>query len=141
MQNITIAGRLGSDAKNATTQGGDAVCNFTVAVDARNGREKVTNWWRVSLWGKRGEALGRYLTKGTSVAVSGEFSLGQYDGKPQLNVRANEVALLGGGERGGGGEQRREPDGSRGAPQHQRGSFADDLDDDSIPFVTSDSAW
>jgi len=129
MQTIIIAGKLGRDAELRNTQNGDAVCSFPVAVDQRNGRDKSTNWWRVSLWGKRGEALAPYLLKGASVTVSGEFSLGEYEGKPQLNVRANEIALQGG----------RSGDGSQGAPsepQRQQPSGnnrADDLDDH-IPF-------
>lgn len=130
MQSITIAGRIGNDAELRTTNNGDQVCGFSVAVDTRQGREKVTNWWRVSLWGKRAEALNQYLTKGSNVTVSGEFSLGDYNGKPQLNIRANEVALQGGNS--GGGEPRREADSPRGAPVNP-GGYADDLDDD-IPF-------
>lgn len=151
MQVITIAGRLGKDAELRNTNSGDAVCNFSVAVESRQGRDKVTNWWRVSLWGKRGEALNQYLTKGSAVSVIGEFSLGEYDGKPQLNVRASEVALQGGNQNGGEQRQsRREPDGSRGSGQTTRGPnnsfptdggrFGDDLDDD-IPFITNRSIF
>lgn len=96
MQSITIAGKLGRDAELRHTQGGESVCSFTVAVDQRQGRDKTTNWWRVSLWGKRGDALAPYLLKGASVTVQGEFALGEYEGKPQLNIRANEIALQGG---------------------------------------------
>ena len=96
MQTITIAGKLGADAIVRSTQGGDSVCSFSVAVDQRDGRDKSTNWWRVSLWGKRGEALAPYLLKGTSVTVTGDFALGDYEGKPQLNIRANGIALHGG---------------------------------------------
>lgn len=127
MQQIVIAGRLGRDAELRSTQNGDQVCGFTVAVDYRAGREKATNWWRVSLWGKRAEALAPYLLKGVSVTVSGEFSLGEYDGKPQLNIRANEITLQGGRN---GGETRREPEGRQSRPDDS----ADDLDADFIPF-------
>ena len=134
MQTIIIAGKLGRDAELRNTQNGDAVCSFPVAVDQRNGRDKSTNWWRVSLWGKRGEALAPYLLKGASVTVSGEFSLGEYEGKPQLNVRANEIALQGG----------RSGDGSQGAPSEpqrtNRASHADDMDDD-IPFISATGNW
>ena len=123
MQTITIAGRVGRDAELRRTQGGDAVCGFTVAVDYRNGRDKATNWWRVSLWGKRGEALAPYLLKGVSVTVLGEFSLGEYEGKPQLNIRASEIALQGG--RQGGSEPR------AAAPQP---AGYDDLGGDEVPF-------
>ncbi len=125
MQTITIAGKLGADAIVRSTQGGDSVCSFSVAVDQRDGRDKSTNWWRVSLWGKRGDALAPYLLKGASVTVTGDFALGDYEGKPQLNIRANGIALQGG--RG---------DGSQGARQQAGGgntSGSPDLDDD-IPF-------
>lgn len=128
MQTITIAGRVGRDAELRRTQGGDAVCSFTVAVDYRNGREKATNWWRVSLWGKRGEALAPYLLKGVSVTVSGEFSLGDYEGKPQLNIRASEIALQGARQ----GEGKRTPDGSQGGPM--TASVYDDLGESEVPF-------
>lgn len=122
MQMITIAGRIGRDAETRQTQSGDSVTSFSVAADQRNGREKSTNWWRVSLWGKRGESLAPYLVKGGQVTVSGEFSLSEYDGKPQLNVRANEIALQGGRADG---EPRQQP------PQSD--NYAADLDDE-VPF-------
>lgn len=142
MQVITIAGRIGRDAELRSTQSGDQVCNFSVAVETRNGREKVTNWWRVSLWGRRGEALNQYLTKGAAVTVVGEFGLSEYDGKPQLNVRASEVALQGGqqqeGRQSNRGEDRRERGEPRGRSQSGQsgggfGGYGDDLDDE-IPF-------
>lgn len=133
MQTIIIAGKLGRDAELRNTQGGDSVCSFSVAVDQRDGRDKSTNWWRVSLWGKRGEALAPYLLKGTSVTVTGDFALGDYEGKPQLNIRANGIALQ--GSRG---------DGSQGTPSEpqrtNRASHADDMDD-SIPFISNSGSW
>lgn len=129
MQSITIAGRIGRDAETRSTQTGDSVTSFTVAVDQRNGRDKTTNWWRVSIWGKRGESLASYLRKGDNITVAGEFSLTEYDGKPQLNIRANEVALQGGkGEaREGRATSPTAYSGDRNAP------VPADLDDD-IPF-------
>lgn len=124
MEQMTIAGRIGRDAEVRTTQGGDSVCGFSVAVDKKTRDGKTTNWYRVSLWGKRGDALAQYLTKGSSVTVSGEFSLSEYEGKPQLNIRANEIALQGG--RQDGGEPRQQQ-------SNTNNSFGTDLDDD-IPF-------
>lgn len=119
MQQITVAGRIGADAVTRTPQGGDKVTSFNVAVEFRDGRDKSTNWYRVSMWGKRGDALSQYLLKGTGVTVVGEFSLGEYEGKPQLNIRANDVALQGA----------RNP--QRGEPKR---SYDDGFDDDSVPF-------
>ena len=140
MQIITVAGKLGRDAE-LRSAGNDQVCSFSVAVDQRNGRDKSTNWWRVSLWGKRGEALAQYLTKGASVTVSGEFSLTEYEGKPQLNIRASEIALQGGKSDGAPAG-----DGSRGAPSQtgrQANANAADIDDDmsDIPFASNEGVW
>lgn len=130
MQNITITGRLGDAAESRKTQQGDDVCSFRVAVVQGYGQNKSTNWYRVSLWGKRGASLGPYLLKGQDVTVNGEFSLGDYQGKPQLEIRANDVALQG-GKRGGDEAPRRQP--VRGESGHIPGFDPDDLDDD-VPF-------
>lgn len=139
MQTMTVAGKLGRDAELRQTQSGDSICSFSVAVDQRNGRDKTTNWYRCSLWGKRGESLSPYLLKGAAVTVSGEFSLSEYEGKLQLNIRVNDLALQGG--RGEASHQQdRAPDGSRGAPIQSQGFVGDDLDD-SIPFARNDTVW
>lgn len=147
MQTITIAGRIGRDAELRSTQNGDQVCNFSVAVETRQGREKVTNWWRVSMWGKRGETLAQYLTKGSAVTVIGGFELSEYDGKPQLNVRASEVTLQGAPQQD---DRRRSADSDRqqarqrvqdgasggwgnGGQTSQGGWGNDDLDDE-VPY-------
>lgn len=121
MANITIWGKLGADAILRNTQDGDSVCNFSVAQDQRDGREKTTAWYRCSIWGKRAEALAPYLLKGTSVTAAGILTLKEYEGKLQPNVRVNEVALQGS-----------RSDGSQSAPR-QDAPPVDDLDDD-IPF-------
>lgn len=133
MQNITVAGRLGQDSKLATTQAGKDVLNFTVAVDQGYGDRKQTNWWRVSLWGERGRKLAQYLRKGSQVTVTGNFELGEYEGKPQLNIMANEIALQGGKQDGSQGHS----DGFQDKPA--AGGFGDDLDD-SVPFLDGGAA-
>lgn len=98
MKNITIAGNIGKNAETRTTQGGDKVTSWTVAVEDRAAKEKVTYWFDVSLWGKRGEALAPYLTKGGKVAVSGDLSKREHEGKTYLTIRAEAVTLMGGGK-------------------------------------------
>jgi single-strand DNA-binding protein len=95
MKNLTIAGRLTKDAATRDV-GTDKVTAFSVAVDDRAGKEKTTKFFECSLWGKRGETLAQYLTKGSSVAVSGDFGTREYDGKTYLTLRAEQVTLLGG---------------------------------------------
>ena len=99
MKNITIAGNIGKDAVVRTTQAGESVTGWTVAVEERNGQEKRTIWFDCTLWGKRGSALAQYLTKGNRVVVAGDLSSREHNGKTYLTVKASEVTLLGGGEK------------------------------------------
>jgi single-strand DNA-binding protein len=126
MKNITIAGRIGKDAETRNTQQGDQVTSFTVAVDEGFGDKKRTIWFDCSLWGKRGEKLAGYLTKGSSVTVTGDLSTREYEGKTYLTIRANDLTLQGGRDAGGRQERQEGGSGAGGRPSN-------DMDAD-IPF-------
>lgn len=122
MKAITIAGNIGKDAEVRSTTNGDKVTSWTVAVPDRTTNEKGTMWFDCTLWGKRGESLAPYLTKGGKVSVSGELSTREHNGKTYLTIRADQVTLLGG-----------KPEGQREERQEQRASARTDIDDD-LPF-------
>ena len=124
MQTITISGNLGKDAEIKQTQGGDDVLSFSVAVKQGYGDRATSNWFRCSVWGKRGRTLQQYLAKGAKVVVQGELTIGEYQGKPQFDVRVNEVEFMSRGD-GDGQQQSRK--------QQSSGYSADDLND-SVPF-------
>jgi single-strand DNA-binding protein len=96
MKTIVIAGNIGKDAETRNTPNGDKVTSWTVAVEDRTGKEKGTFWFDCTLWGSRGEALAQYLTKGSKVAVSGELTRREYEGKTYLGVNVSGVTLQGG---------------------------------------------
>lgn len=127
MKNITVAGNIGKDATTRTTQGGDKVTGWPVAVEERNGQDKRTLWFDCTLWGARGEKLAQYLTKGSKVSVAGELSMREHEGKTYLTIRADQVTLL------GSGEQRPQRNEDRGQPSQQPSKSRADLDDE-IPF-------
>ena len=102
MKTITVAGNIGKDAVVRSTQSGEKVTGWSVAVEERVGQDKRTIWFDCTLWGKRGESLAPYLTKGGKVAVSGELSTREHEGKTYLTVRADQVTLLGGKQDGEG---------------------------------------
>ena len=104
----TFTGRLGADAELRSTQSGEKVLSFRVANDVGFGERKTTQWVECSLWGRRGEAVAQFLTKGKQVCVSGELSLREFqkrDGSSGsgLSVRVNEVDFMGGGRDSGEG--------------------------------------
>ena len=129
MMALVIAGNIGKDAVTRSTQNGDQVTGFSVAVEDRSGKEKATVWFDVSLWGKRGESLAKYLTKGQKVTVSGGLGLREHEGKTHLTLRANDVTLMGGKPEGDRPERqdRGKQDLARQAPPR------DDMDSD-LPF-------
>lgn len=122
MKNLTIAGRLTRDAESRSTQSGDAVLSFSVAVDDGYGENKRALFFDCSMWGKRGAALAPMLTKGKQVTVSGDLSTREYEGKTYLTLRVADVTLQGGG---------RQDD--RPAPRNEAPAGRD-MPDDDLPF-------
>lgn len=130
MQKAMIAGNLGRDAEIKQV-GGDTVCSFAVAVSGR--RDEPATWYDCSLWGKRGEALSRYLTRGTKVAVTGTLGLRTYekrDGSPgaSMTIRVDDVTLQGGASDAGLGARRND------GPPPMDAPAPDNFNDDEIPF-------
>jgi single-strand DNA-binding protein len=95
MLQLSVAGRLGRDAEHKTTQGGTDLCSFSVAADIGFGDNKQTVWVDVTKWGKGAEGLARILRKGSSVAATGEMSLRERNGKTYVQLRADNVTILG----------------------------------------------
>jgi single-strand DNA-binding protein len=109
---VTIIGNLGRDPELRYTPQGTAVCDFSVAVNDRK-RDKagewqdVTNWYKVTFWGKQAENASKYLTKGRQVYVEGRLQPDEWtdrDGnnRTTLAVHGSEIQFLGDG-RGDGG--------------------------------------
>lgn len=80
-----------------------AICKFTLAVD-RMGKDKGTDFPRVTVFGKQAETCEKYLAKGRQVGITGRIQTGSYeksDGTKvyTTDVIADRVDFLGGGER------------------------------------------
>lgn len=128
MQSITITGGLGRDAELKTTQGGDDILSFSVGSTQGYGERKSTNWFRCTVWGKRGRSIAQYLLKGTKVTVQGELTIGEYEGKAQYEIRVNEVEW----QRN---DSPKRDAGSSDPSNAHGGQSWDDTDlDDSVPF-------
>jgi single-strand DNA-binding protein len=86
---IILVGNLGRDPEMRYTPSGQAVTNFSVAVNdnftSSNG-EKVerTIWVRVSTWGKQAEICNQYLKKGRKVLVEGRLVTDPNTGGPRV---------------------------------------------------------
>ncbi|HLE29170.1 MAG TPA: single-stranded DNA-binding protein, partial [Anaerolineales bacterium] len=78
-QKVILVGNLGRDPELRYTPSGAAVTNFSVATSERwtgqDGQlQERTLWWRVSVFGKAGEACNTYLKKGSKVFVEGRMT-------------------------------------------------------------------
>lgn len=92
-QKITAVGYLGSDPEMRYMPDGTAVTSFSLATskgwtDKATGEPvKQTTWFRVSVWGKRGENVNQYLSKGSKCLVEGELKPDTATGSPRIWTR------------------------------------------------------
>lgn len=131
----TVTGNLGKDAA-LRQAGSDQVCSFGVASESKVKGAKVTTWIDCSVWGKRGEALCQYLTKGSKVTVVGELGTREHNGKTYLTVRVSEIAMQGGGAKPtGGGESKSSGGGGYDDQDYGGGGGSKDANGDDLPFA------
>jgi single-strand DNA-binding protein len=81
-----IIGNLGRDPEMRYTQSGQAVTQFTVAVnrnykDAGGEWKEETEWFRVVAWAALAERTAEYLRKGRKVYVEGRLQTRTWEGQ------------------------------------------------------------
>src|SRR3954471_19250500 len=91
LNRVMLLGNLGADPELRFTQGGQAVLHMRLAttesfLDKDKVRRERTDWHNITVWGKRGEALGKNLTKGSSVFVEGSLRTSSYDDRDGKKV-------------------------------------------------------
>lgn len=68
-----VLGRLGQDPEIRYTQSGVQITTINVATSSKIGDEDVTDWHRVTFFGKRAEVVGEYFQKGSQILVRGRI--------------------------------------------------------------------
>ena len=145
LSKIQIIGNLGRDPELRYTPNGRPVASFTVAVNQSTKNQQTgewieaTDWFRVSVWGDRGERVAESLRKGSRVFVDGRFRAREYeanDGQKRmsLDITADTVLGLDKREQGAEGTFAGAP-AAAGAPAGagRSGGF-DDTEIDELPF-------
>ena len=115
---VIIVGNLGRDPEIRYMPSGDAIANIAVATsykskDRNTGEQKeLTEWHRISFFGRLAEIVGQYLKKGSSVYVEGRLQTRKYTDKDGVekyatDIIAEQMQMLGGrsgmgGDAGGG---------------------------------------
>jgi single-strand DNA-binding protein len=102
MNRVILFGNLCADPELKMSGGGMAVLKLRMATNDRrkNGDqwEEVAEYHNVTVFGKRAEGLGSFLTKGTSVLVEGKLRTSSYEDRDgnkryKTEVIADEVKV------------------------------------------------
>jgi len=110
---VIIVGNLGRDPEIRYMPSGDAIANIAVATsyrskDRNTGEQKeLTEWHRISFFGRLAEIVGQYLKKGSSVYVEGRLQTRKYTDKDGVekyatDIIAEQMQMLGGRQGMGG---------------------------------------
>lgn len=133
MNSVVLIGRLTRDPELRYVPDSQlAVATFNLAIDRplREGKEKQTDFPRITVFGRQAENCGKFLAKGRLVAVQGRIQTGSYQNKDgqtvyTTDVVADRVEFLEWGER------------KEESPVKESSSIPEGfqaLDDDDIPF-------
>ena len=139
LNKVMLLGNLGADPELKMTQGGQSVLKLRLAttetyLDKNQTRQERTEWHSVTLWGKRGEALAKFLTKGERIFVEGSLRTSSYEKNGEkrysTEINATNIILAGRGKGqgagdemggGGGGYERRPQGQSQGGGSRDQG--------------------
>jgi single-strand DNA-binding protein len=136
LNKVMIIGNLGRDPELRYTTRGNAVCNFSVAVNRpgrqdENGQraEDETEWFSVVAWDKLAETCNQYLGKGRKVYVEGRLQTRSWEGpdgqkRSRVEVLAQNMVML---------DSRNRSDDEL-SPVGAAAGAAASSDDDELPF-------
>ena len=151
---VNSSGNLTRDPELRATAGGTQVLSFGVAVNDRRKNPQTGDWEDYpnfvdcTMFGTRAEAVSRYLSKGTKVAIEGKlrYSSWERDGqrRSKLEVIVDEIEFMSRGSQGGQGGYGQNGGNSYGgyspapapqaAPAPVQAPPAVDVYDEDIPF-------
>ena len=149
---VNISGNLTRDPELRATAGGTQVLSFGVAVNDRRKNPQTGDWEDYpnfvdcTMFGTRAEAVSRYLSKGTKVAIEGKlrYSSWERDGqrRSKLEVIVDEIEFMSRGSQGGYGQNGGNSYGGgyapapapQAAPAPVQAPPAVDVYDEDIPF-------
>jgi single-strand DNA-binding protein len=110
---VILMGNLTRDPELRTTPSGQSVCSFSLAVNRSwqgqdGSQQDAVDYFDVTAWGKLGELVNQYLSKGRKCLVQGRLSQRSWEQEGQkrskVEVVANDVTFLDGGGSGAGSD-------------------------------------
>ena len=153
LNKVMLVGNLGRDPEVKYLPSGDAVCDFSIAVnrtykDRQGETQKETTWVRITAFGKQAEFCSNFLKKGKAVYVEGRlrersWETPQGEKRSIVEVVADRIqfaypkSLEGGGEGGayeGGRPAVASAPPASGSPQGASAPVEGAATEDDLPF-------
>ena len=99
MNKVIISGNLTKDMDVMVSKNDMNIGNFTVAVNNGYGENTNTQFYPVVMFGKRVEALQKYLLKGTKVIIEGQINYNSVkddegNWKNYFQIVANDIDIV-----------------------------------------------
>lgn len=102
MNKVILIGNLTRDPEVSETSSGITYCRFSIAVGRRFANadgERETDFFNITAWRTQAENCGKYLKKGSKVAISGTLQNRSYEDKEgnkrtATDIIAEEVEFL-----------------------------------------------
>lgn len=79
MNKVIIMGRLTKQPEVQTTQGGNPICRFSIAVDTGYGENKHTSFFNCVAFKKTAENIAQYFSKGQRILLDGSIKQNVWD--------------------------------------------------------------
>lgn len=107
LNKVHLIGNLTRDPELRTTPRGASVCSFGLAInrtfkDAAGQQMEETTFVDLDAWGKQGEVIAKYCSKGSPLYVEGRLRLDQWEDREtgkkrsRLSVTVEQFQFLGG---------------------------------------------
>ena len=99
LNKVFLMGNLTRDPELRVTPKGTPICQFALAVNRKfkletgEVREEVT-YVEIEAWGKQGETIAKYLTKGAPLYVEGRLRLDQWEDKTTKEKKSRMKVVL-----------------------------------------------
>lgn len=96
MNRVTISGRLVADPELKTYGKKDdgVIVRLTVADDDRSGKEVHTNFHRIVAFGKLGETIDQFFSKGDQIIIFGKIKTDSYEKDNGDKVYTNDIIMM-----------------------------------------------
>ncbi len=94
MNKVQLIGNLTRDPELNETPSGVAVCRFSIAVNrsyANEEGERIADYFNITVWRGQAENCGKFLKKGSKVAIVGSLQNRTYEDKDGVERKVTDI--------------------------------------------------